>query len=248
MLSRIIFFLFLFFKKLSSLLGTCLQHLTLESPRLSLLLSDPRTKKVTHKHLHLLIASTLGLEIVSSSCRPQSNTGVSLSSSLPACPPSSLCAPTGESGISKELYGNFFFCPFFPSSTKPIMVMSLGRNRTNYREISAEFKESWTCLCVMTSDFIRFLHRIIASSLFLLFRIKCCQTRLPNWIAAMELKRWKKRPLKGSCPFLLELMETRKILTQVREYSIDICHTVIPSQSWAFKVSGIHILWSVLVP
>lgn len=34
----------------------------------------------------------------------------------------------------------------------------------------------------------------------------------------MGSKRWKKRPLKGSCPSLLELMETRKILTQVREH------------------------------
>lgn len=48
-------------------------------------------------------------------------------------------------------------------------------------------------------------------------RIKCCQTRLLNWIAVMGSKRWKKRPLKGSCPSLLERMETRKILTQVRQ-------------------------------
>lgn len=53
---------------------------------------------------------------------------------------------------------------------------------------------------------------------FVFYRIKCCQTRLPNWIAVMGSKRWKKRPLKGSCPSLLELMETRKILTQVGKY------------------------------
>lgn len=63
-------------------------------------------------------------------------------------------------------------------------------------------------------------------------RIKCCQTRPLNWIAVMGSKRWKKRPLKGSCPSLLELMETRKILTQV-SLGMFLCMSLKSIASWS---------------
>lgn len=93
----------------------------------------------------------------------------------------------------------FFFPPFsfFPSA-KPIIVESLGRNSTHYRKNAAEFKARSACVCVMADDFIRFLQynrtalsakHFTKCSTFSFFRIKCCQTRLPNWIAVMESKR-----------------------------------------------------------
>lgn len=94
-----------------------------------------------------------------------------------------------------------YFSPpsFFFSSAKPIIVESLGRDSTNCRKNAAEFKASSACVCVMADYFIRFLHSITERRylqsiplnvlLFPFFRIKCCQTRLPNWIAVMESKR-----------------------------------------------------------
>lgn len=94
----------------------------------------------------------------------------------------------------------FFFSPL--SSTKPIIVKSLGRNGTNCREIAAEFKDSSTCLRVITSDFIRFLRHIIASPLFSpLFQDKVLSNKTPKLDRSDGVKEMKEKASKRKLPF-----------------------------------------------
>lgn len=79
--------------------------------------------------------------------------------------------------------------------------MSLGRNRTNCREIAAEFKDSSTCLRVMTSDFIRFLQRIIASPLFLPLQDKVLSNKTPKLDRSDGVKEMKEKASKRKLPF-----------------------------------------------
>lgn len=111
--------------------------LTVGTLRKSPSLSDPSTKKLTHKYLHLLIANTLGLEIVSSSCRPQSRAGVSLASSP--------CAWLLVLWLgSQESQRNSMekFC-----SPKPIIAKRDGaETSTNYRRRLQDTKLAYTRL------------------------------------------------------------------------------------------------------